>query len=494
MKVTRRNFFKSAGVAGLAGVAGSAALSPAHAAAPKRERVLIRGAYLVTLDPKLGELRGDILIDGGRIVSVGGTAPASGADVVDARDTIALPGFIDTHRHTWQSAVRHIGSDWTLFQYLTTAFNRFGMHFRPQDVYAGNLIGRLAALESGITTLVDWSHVMNTPEHADAAVQALRDAGARSVFAMGWPQTPEPFKWVQKSTLELPADIRRVRKQHFPGNSGLVTLQMAARGPGFAAMEQVAKDLATARELDIMTTIHDGDGGGALALSEARLAGPDIVYVHLQNAKDDALKAVRDSGGKVSVSVVNEEWRTPWRGANAATVRLLRHGILPSLSADTEITSSGDMFSNMRGALQSARYGASNDPGTPAPANPREWNPASVVSTRKVLEMATVGGAAPAGLEGRVGMLSPGMQADIVLLRSNHLNYFPVNDAIGAIVVAADTGSVDAVFVAGKAVKFNGRLVNTALVNRARKLAAESRDYVFARAGITLPEGLKART
>jgi 5-methylthioadenosine/S-adenosylhomocysteine deaminase len=285
-----------------------------------------------------------------------------------------------------------------------------------------------------------------------------------------------------------------VRKQHFSGNSGLVTMQMAARGPTFAVMEQVARDLATARDLGLWSTMHDGNGEGVVTMHEAKLTGPDITYVHLQSAKEEPLKIIKETGGKVSVSTLNEEWKTPWRGSNAATFRLLRQGILPSLSVDTETVVPGDMFSSMRGTLQSARYGVSNDPTRPTPAKPFEWNPASVVPTRRILEMATVGGAAPCGLEGQVGMLAPGMQADIVLLRASHLNYFPVNDAIGAIVVAADTGSVDAVFVAGKALKYNGRLVNDALVRKARRLAVESRDYLFARAGMTVPEGLGSKT
>lgn len=497
MEMNRRDFFRATGLTGLtlAGAAAGAlgASPPVAAPAPKRSRILLRGGYIVTLDPKLGELRGDILIDNGKIAAIGQGLKAASADVVDASDMIALPGFIDSHRHTWQSALRHIGSDWTLFQYLSNAFTKFGIHFRPQDVYAGTLIGRLAALESGITTMLDWSHVMNTPEHADAAIQALRDAGGRSVFAMGWPQTPEPFKWIQKSTLDIPEDIKRVRKNHLSSNTGLVTMQMGARGPEFAVIEQVAKDLALARELGLQTTMHTGGGDGILAMHQAKLTGPDITYVHLHNAKDDALKVVSDTGGTVSISALNEEWKTPWRGNAAATVRLLRHGILPSLSVDTETVVPGDIFSSMRGTLGSARYAASNDPGTPAPANPRQWNSASVVSTRKILEMATVAGAAPLGLQGQVGTLTPGKQADIVLFRASHLNYFPVNDAIGAIVVAADTGSVDAVFVAGKALKLNGRLVNTALVNRARRVAIESRDYLFAKAGIPVPEGLRTR-
>jgi 5-methylthioadenosine/S-adenosylhomocysteine deaminase len=152
----------------------------------------------------------------------------------------------------------------------------------------------------------------------------------------------------------------------------------------------------------------------------------------------------------------------------------------------------GDIFSNMRGTLQSARYSASNDPATPAPANPRDWNPATLVPASKVFEMATTAGAGPAGLK-NVGSLSPGNQADFVMFRASHPNYYPVNHAVNAIVVAADTSCVEAVFVAGKALKFNGKLTNDALVRRARRLAAESGDYLFEKAGMAISAELRGR-
>ena len=496
MRMNRRDFFRTTGAAGVAAAGGAGALTAGNASAatvPKRSRILIRGGYIVTMDAKLGELRGDILVEDGKIAAVGKGLKASGADVVDASDMIITPGFMDSHRHLWQSSLRHIGADWTFITYLQTMFFKFGVNFRPQDVYAQLLYGRLNALESGITSMLDWAHIMNSPEHADAAVQAHRETGARTVFAMGYPQTPDPAKWTQRSTLDLPDDIRRVRRMYFSDNSGLVTLQMAARGPEYAVMEQVAKDLVTARDLGLHSTMHTGRGEGIVAMHEAKMTGPDITYVHLQNAADDALKIMKDTGGKASVSTLNEEWKTPWRGPTAATARLMRMGIVPSISVDTETVVPGDIFSHMRGTLQSARYGASNDPAQTAPANPRDWNPANLVPASKVFEMATSAGAGPLGLEGRVGTLAPGMQADFVMFRASHPNYYPVNHAVNAIVVAADTSCVEAVFVAGKAVKFNGKLVNETLVRRARRLAAESGDYLFEKAGMAISAELRGR-
>jgi cytosine/adenosine deaminase-related metal-dependent hydrolase len=187
--------------------------------------------------------------------------------------------FVETHRHTWQSSLRHLGANWSAAQYFQHNFFRFGVNFRPEDVYVANLIGRLAALDGGITTLLDWSHIMNSPAHADAAVAALADSGGRSAFAMGWPQAPNPAAWITRSTENLPNDIRRVRKTYLSGNDGLTTLAMAGRGPDFATIEQLARDLRIARELDIRTTIHIGFAVAGRAAPSIESAGADRACV-----------------------------------------------------------------------------------------------------------------------------------------------------------------------------------------------------------------------
>ena len=504
MTMGRRDLFGAAGAFGLTLSGAASALfgaRPAEAATPsaipKRPRILLRGAYIVTLDPKIGELRGDILIDNGKIAAVGKNLSAGGAEIVDASAMLITPGFIDSHRHSWQGVLRHQAVDWSLFGYFGTIFTKYGTNFRPDDVYAGTLLSRLAALESGITTMVDWAHIMKTPQHADAAIQAARDSAGRTVFAMGWPQTPEPMKWIQKSTLDLPDDIVRVRKQHFSNNTGLVTLQMAARGPEFAVMEQVAKDLKTARDLGLQTTAHISGGGTIVAMQQAGLLGPDITHVHLLKATDEEIKMLKDSGGTTSVSPPGEEWKVPWQGDPPATARLVRNGVIPSLSIDSETFAAGDMFSTMRGALGAGRYAVSHPPAdehVEAPADPRQWHPANVIPMQMILEMATVHGAKPCGLDGQVGTISPGKQADLVMFNTNNLLFYPINKAVDAVVVAADTSCIDAVFVAGKAVKYNGKLVNQAQLNRVRQQAMASRDYLLAKGGTSLPDGLRPKT
>jgi cytosine/adenosine deaminase-related metal-dependent hydrolase len=451
--------------------------------APQGGRVLIKGGSLVTMNPSLPDFTGDLLIENGKIAAIDRKIEAGGAQVIDAGRLIVAPGFIETHRHTWQSCLRHLGANWSAAQYFANNFFKFGVVMRPEDVYAANLIGRKEALDDGITTLVDWSHIMNTPAHADAAVQGLRDVPARSVFAMGWPQAPDPAKWIAKSTQDIPDDIKRVRKQHFSAAGGLVTMAMAGRGPDFAVIAQVARDLSIARELRIPTTIHIGfaSPGGIKAMKEAGLLGPDITHVHVKDSTDEELQFIRDSGGTVSISPLDEMLRVRWRRGLPPVVRTLERGLVTSLSCDSESTSSGDMFSIMKNTLAVGRFQASN-PGDDRP-EPANWNAAGVISTRQVMEMATIEGAKTAGLEKVTGSLAVGKSADLLLLQSDNLAYHPLQNPVDAIVGAADAGCIEAVFVAGKPVKFGGKLTDDVLVAKARRLASESRDYLFQKTG-----------
>ncbi len=496
----RRNFLRSTGVslasAGALGVAatGNARAETSRQGSPKGARILIRGGYILTQDPKLGQLRGDVLIDNGKIVAVGKGLEAGGVETVDASGMIVLPGFIETHRHTWQSCLRHMGGNWSAAQYFSYNFFKFGVNMRPEDVYAANLIGRLAALDGGITTLLDWSHIMNSPAHADAAVQGLRDTSARSVFAMGWPQAPAPGKWITskdgKSIADIPDDIRRVRRSLLPGDSGLVTLAMAGRGPDFAVMDQVKRDLMIARDLGIRTTIHIGFAvpGGIAAMKAAGLLGPDITHVHVHDSTEEELQMIVDSGGTTSISPLDEMMRVRWRRTLPPVMSTLSKGLVVSLSVDSESTSDGSMFSIMRNTLAVGRIQASNPPDQrPEPA---DFSAAKIITTDMVLNMATIEGAKTLGQERRIGSISVGKDADLLLLRADDLSFFPLIEPDSAIVCAADKACVDTVFVAGKVLKFDGRLVDQPLVERARRLAVASRDYLFEKGGYKMPADL----
>ena len=272
------------------------------------DRMLIRGGTVLSMDPAVGDLpRGDVLVEDDKIVAVD-TEIAADAEVVDATGRIVIPGFVDTHRHTWEAAIRGCAPNATLDDYFVEVLDTFAPVYRPEDVYASNLAGSLECLNAGITTLVDWSHINNTPEHPDAAVTALRETGIRSLYAYGSANLSLSDYWFD-SKISIPGDdVRRVRDTYFSSDDGLLTMGLATRGPGFCTEEVVRGEWALARELDIPLTVHVAMGrlagrfGMITTLQQYGLLGPDTTYVHCCHFSEEEWRLVQDSGGRISVA------------------------------------------------------------------------------------------------------------------------------------------------------------------------------------------------
>jgi 5-methylthioadenosine/S-adenosylhomocysteine deaminase len=440
------------------------------------KRVLIRGGHVLTMDPAIGDIYGgDVLLEGDRVAAVAARVDAGDAEVIDASDCIVMPGFIDSHRHTWETVIRGIAPDVSLAGYFDLVLDQLAPAYRPEDVYAGNYLGSLEAIDAGVTTLLDWSHINNTPEHADEAIRALRDAKVRAVYCYGNPNT-SLADWWYTSSLNAPEDIRRVRAQYFPGENGLLTLAMGTRGPGFCTEEVVRHDWELARDVGAPISVHVGMGpiAGRFSmvqqLSELELLGSDTTYIHCNYLSDEEFRLIADTGGKVSIAPTVEMLMghgTP------PTTKALAHGLRPSLSIDVVTTVPGDMFTQMRFLFGQDRLLAHEA----AFAGGSEEEP-SLLSSREVLEFATIDGARVCGLDERTGSLTPDKQADAVILRCDHANTYPIIDPVSTVVLQADTRNVDTVFVAGELLKRDGQLVGSDL-RRARELAATSLEYLL---------------
>ncbi len=443
-------------------------------------KVLIRGGTVLTLDRELGDFeRGDVLVEGERIAAVGPELELpEGAEVIDASRAIVMPGFVDTHRHTWQAPLRTIACDWTLGQYMTGLHSGLSGHFRPEDTYAGNLLGTVEALDSGITTLLDWSHNLATPAHADAAIEGLIESRARAVFAHGG---GAPQWDVLPNAVPHPEDARRIRDRYFSSDEGRVTMAMALRGPEVATREVTVTDYELARDLDLRITIHIGNGEMAKDrpvewLHANGLMGPDVTYVHCNAISDEELRMVADSGGTASVSPdIELQMGHGW----PATGRLLAAGIRPTISIDVCSSNGGHMFGSMRALIGTQRGFDHAD--AAGRGEPLDHVP---LSCREVVEFATIDGARAVGLDDRVGTLTPGKQADVILLSTESYGMFPVNNPYGAVVYNAHPGVVDTILVGGEVVKRDGELIGLDR-ERLRRLAHESRDYIFERARAT---------
>ena len=452
--ISRRNFLTSTAAGAIAAGCGSSVSPGAEAAQSNAQanRVLLKGGCVLSLDPEVGDFdTADVLIEGSRIAAVGPNLIAS-ATTIDASNHIVMPGFIDTHRHMWQGALRNSLPNGLLGDYMRDILG-VRAFMRPADVRIGDLVSALGAINAGVTTVLDWSHIGNSPEHTDAAIDGLRASGIRAVYGFG--------SGAGGPANQYPTDIRRLRKQHFSSADQLLTLALAG------GMD--AKEWAVARDVGAPISVH---AGGTLAGLEKAL-GPDVTYIHCNTFTEDAWKLVAASGGHVSIACPIEMEM----GHGVPPIQqALDHGIRPSLSVDVETEMPGDMFTQMRSAFTLQRMLALNPPaGTTRP------RPA-LLTVRDVTEFGTIAGARANHLDRKVGTLTPGKDADIVMLRSDAINVMPLNDAYGAVVLAMDTSNVDTVFVAGKAVKQGGRFVGVDL-GRIRREAEESRDYVVGKAG-----------
>ena len=435
-----------------------------------KTKTLLAGGTVVSMDPAVGDLEhGDVLIEDGVIVQVAERIDAPDAQVIDATDRIVMPGFVDNHRHSWQTAFRGVGADWTFPEWAVAMHGTVKPHYQPEDVYVGTLLGRLEALHSGVTTMLDWYHVAQSHAHEDAAVAALRDAPGRSIFCLG-------AGWGTADSVD--ADIRRVHAGL--AGDGLVTMALGLRGADDTSMDTVARELKLAAELGLRTSLHvDGDGasGGdgtrrpVADLHEHGLLRDTTTFVHANGLGDEELRMLADAGSSVSISPdVELKMGFGW----PMTGRVLAAGLRPTLSVDDVPSVGGDMFSTLRTAFAVQR---GLDGG---------------LRSRDLLEFTTVDAARSCGLEARVGSITPGKDADIILLRTDDLTVFPVTDPAATIVSAGHPGLVDTVLVAGRVVKRDGALVGVDLPALRSRLLA-SRNRIAEAAGIPLDGSWRPR-
>lgn len=437
---------------------------------------LIRGGHVLTVDPNLGELpSADILVEDGKIVAVQPSIEAD-AEIIDASGFIVIPGFIDTHRHTWETAIRGCAPNATLDDYFVEVLDTFAPLYGPEDVYASNLAGSLECLNAGITTLVDWSHINNTPEHPDAAIRALQDTGIRAQYAYGSANLSLSAYWFD-SEIAIPGDdVRRIRETYFSSDDGLLTMGLATRGTGFCKDDVVRSEWTLARELGIPITVHVAMGrlagrfGMINQLDGLGLLGPDTTYVHCCYFSEDEWRRVAETGGTISLAPqVELQMGHGW----APVVKAREYGLRPSLSIDVVTTVPGDMFTQMRSAFASERARALSvfwERNVPAEG---------LITAKDVLEMATINGAHVAGLEAKTGSITPGKRADIVMVDAGAINMTPIHDATAAVTICADVSNIDTVMVDGVVRKRGGRLL--ADVSQARSLVEDSRDRLLAR-------------
>lgn len=424
-----------------------------------RRKILITGARVLPMVDGVGEIAANVLISDDVIIAVGPDVGDAEAEVIDARQGILLPGFVDTHRHTWQSQLRSTAGDWTLFDYLVQMRMTYSRFYTPDDVYLGNLLGAAEALNAGITTLVDHCHIINSPDHSDAALKGLQDSRIRAVFCYAIYANPishNPFAVEADGSWRFD-DFRRIAKGGTCAPGGRIMLGMAPSEVSSSPLSNMVGEIRTALESGAQAiSMHVGLGayhrGGELVrdLAAADALCPELLLVHGASLTDRELELVAQSGAGLS-STPETEMQMGMGYPVAARAR--GAGVRASLGIDIASNYSGEMFTQMRLMLQSARA-LSNDALEMQGMAPRRV----AFPARDVLRLATLGGAEALGLEDRIGTIEVGKQADLILLRTDAISISPATDAINAVVFHGSPELVELVMVAGDIVKRDGSL------------------------------------
>ncbi|MCZ4123440.1 amidohydrolase family protein [Streptomyces sp. H39-S7] len=442
-----------------------------RSADPNR-RIVFTGATIVTMDPERGVLdSADLLVEGDTITAVGPDLSRDGAVVVDAAGTVLTPGFVDTHRHAWQTQLRRIMPDVDdLGRYVMSTLAGHAPSYRPQDMYVGTRLAALTAIDSGITCMLDFSHNSRTREHSDAAVQALVDTGIRGVHASMGPHFGD---WDR----QWPQDLTRLKDRYFAGDDQLLTLRLAAlatdeiAGPTLAYGPELAR---TARDLGIAVSVDAvfGTSSSQAVLRWAKdgLLGPDVTLIHATGLSTLAWQAIGDSGTTIALAPTSDA-QIGLETAIPAIDEALSVGVRPGLSIDVEVALASDMFTQMRAlhTIQRMRavnavYGTGRQPAR--------------ITTHDVLDFATLQGARTNGLQGVTGSLTPGKKADLLVIRAEDLNNMPLNDPIGTVVLGSDARNISAVLINGVPRKWNGRVLDVDLPTL-RDAVHASREYVL---------------
>jgi 5-methylthioadenosine/S-adenosylhomocysteine deaminase len=427
-------------------------------------RTLFTDGTIVTMDQKVPNLPiGDVLVDGDRIAAVGVGLQADGADVIDAAGSIVMPGLVDAHHHMWLGVMRRMMPDVDdLFAYIDVVAETLGAHYRPRDMYLSTKLTAVASLDAGITTIIDACHSSRSPEHTDAALDALDDSGIRALHMVGAAMDKKA------PTAHLPGDLKRLAENW---NQGIGLVRVGLFGQLNLDWWKVARSL----DMRILTEFIGDLAKLGPEFAEPGVLGPHNIFNHCTRIPEETWKLFGAAGVNVTVNPRSDAL-FGFDDESFAYQQAVDHGLTPAIGIDLDTAFGSDLFCEMhalfgqqRSAMRYRRF--HGEAGVPVP-----------ISVEAVLKAATVNGARAAGLESEIGTLTPGKQADIIMVRTDGVAVFPVTNAIGTIVQAVERSDVDTVMVAGAIRKRAGKLVGV----DAAKLHAEvnaSRDHLLEASG-----------
>jgi 5-methylthioadenosine/S-adenosylhomocysteine deaminase len=423
---------------------GIATVRAAMRKLPARSTLTIRSAYVLTMDPDLGDLDGaDIQLVDGAIAAIGRRLPTKGSEI-DGHGFIVMPGLVETHWHMWGTLLRSMAGDVKARGYFPTV-STIGKSYEPADMYVGAALSAAEALHSGITFVHDWCHNIRAPSFAEADLLALADSGIRGRFGYGYPNGQ-----AMSGTIDF-ADVERLKASWSKySNEGLLSLGIAWRGlrwgagirPADLARSEFERAHALGLPLSVHASVQAGEHSGEIGeLADASLLDPTVQVIHAVAASDAEIAKMAKAGCVLSLSPLSE-LRIGFGLAPVA--KFLDAGIPLGLSVDTTVlTGNADMFGIMK-TVQNLANGVAND----------EFR----LPARRILELATIEGARSMGVDKQVGSLTPGKRADLIMIDARAINIGPFTDPDYMLVDAAEPANVDTVIVDGRVLKRGGRL------------------------------------
>ncbi|WBV56342.1 amidohydrolase family protein [Chryseobacterium daecheongense] len=487
-KIDRKDFLHLGGKLSLGALIAPALLTGCLSDSKEKERKIIKisgnantkyilkNGIVYSQDVKVGNFRkADILIEG-KIIKEIKPDIEQGEDtyVIDASEYIIMPGFVDTHHHQYETAIRGYLAEALLvndkkpdnpFTYLDVLIKKLTPVFRPEDIYTAVLLSSLNQIDCGVTTVLDTSQVVHSMEHFEALMHGLKDGGRRALVA---------FSTGSGESTPFPRKLNDIQKMYFSSTDQLLTMAMGAElFPG-----DFKNHWGMARDIGVPIVSHIvGNLGSAPAFEnivKENLLGKDNILIHCTGLNDKVWESIAKSGAAISLAVPIE---LSMRHGTPPIMQALKHGVQPSLSSDVEVTMTSDFFTQMRSVytLQRGLVNAQVLSGIDCQQD--------LITCNDVVRYATLEGAKATHLEHKIGSLTPGKEADIIMLRTRDLNVMPINSVSGTVVTLMERTNVDTVIIAGKIRKYQGKMLGIDTQVLHSKIT-ESRDYLFAKAGL----------
>lgn len=424
------------------------------------------------MDPALGDFVGDVLIEGEVILAVGKSIDAEVDEVVDARESIVMPGLIDSHIHLWQAAVRGVAAGCWGREYFGVVHPLSG-RFRPEDMYASTYGGAVELLSRGVTTAFDFCHSTNSPEHARASLAALDKSGIRALFGYCFRDRPESTLPGYESLGDRVADLGAL-VQEWKGH-GRIGLAVALNNIDHVSPQAHEQELIAARELGLISSLHSNLQEQVSQTASQGLLGSDILWVHAGAVSDSELALLAEQGGSI---VYTPEIEAEQMAVTPVVNRALSHGIPVGLGSDVPAAMNGDLIVQLRMAYAMSRLlGGQTERAQGRSGGRTDWNPA--LSPAVLLRMATLGSAEILGLADVTGSLTPGKQADVVVISTGPFG-LAGGQPIDHVIFQSSSRDIDSVFVSGRRVVRSGQLVDVDIEAMRRGLDT-ARDYVLGR-------------